>query len=238
MHAIALAAALILAAQTQPADPPVNVVPPPPGTEPAPTARLIDEADMALGAGKGVSDILADPAYNTAREFPRFRAVIKARAAAAPVTMTMPSEPGTRLDVHARLMDQKGAPIAGALVYAYHTDAKGWYSHRGPHIGGNGGDVNHARLFAYVRSDADGRFELHTIRPAGYPRSELPQHIHIHFDAPGFRPVITEILFDDDPRLTDAMRAEAAREGAEIFKVEKEEGQAERVRCQFTLRSR
>jgi protocatechuate 3,4-dioxygenase beta subunit len=224
------------AQQDAPAQHVPNVVPPPPAEEPAEIAARIDAAAKALAAKeKSASDVLTDPALLTAHEFPRFRALIEKHAPTGKITLSAQDEPGTRLLVQGRVLDGDGHPIAGALVYAYHTDHRGWYSHRGPHVGGNSGDVRHARLFGYVRTDADGKFELDTIRPEGYPRSDLPQHIHIHFDAKGFRPTGSEILFDDDPRLTPRMRERGAEQDALITKPERTAEATERVTCEFTM---
>jgi protocatechuate 3,4-dioxygenase beta subunit len=248
-HSARVAAATFLAITTSfvagavaqgdaPAQSTPNVVPPPPAEEPAEIASRIDAASKALAAHeKGVSEILTDPALLGAHEFPRFRALIEKHAETGTITLSAKDEPGPRLLVKGRVLDEDGHRVAGALVYAYHTDHKGWYSHRGPHVGGNSGDVKHARLFGYVRTDAEGEFELDTIRPEGYPRSDLPQHIHIHFDAKGFQPLVSEILFDDDPRLTARMRERGLGEGALITVPERTGEGAERVSCEFTMKN-
>jgi protocatechuate 3,4-dioxygenase beta subunit len=43
----------------------------------------------------------------------------------------------------------------------------------------NEGDRRHARLFGYLRTDENGKFEFSTVKPKGYPNSTLPAHIHI-----------------------------------------------------------
>lgn len=211
-------------------------MPAPPAREPADIAAFIDDAARVLKeTPAGASDVLRDTRLLPAHEFPRFRELIRAHAPTGRVAISGADEPGTRLVAKCRVVAPDGAPVPGVLVYAYHTDAKGWYSHRGPHVGG-GGDVRHARLFAYVRTDADGRFELQTIRPAGYPRSDLPQHIHLHFEAEGFRPLVSEILFDDDPRLSREQRELPG--GYPVCKVEKQADGSDHVAADFTLKSR
>ena len=89
------------------------------------------------------------------REAPRQSApdaaeLVRDRAPVGTVTVTRPEEPGTPLRVRGLVRDEKGRPVAGALVHAYHTSEKGWYSDRAPHIAsdnGQGGDIGHARLF-------------------------------------------------------------------------------------------
>jgi len=33
--------------------------------------------------------------------------------------------------------------------------------------------------FGYAKTDTSGKFEIHTVKPSGYPQSELPAHIHV-----------------------------------------------------------
>ena len=108
---------------------------------------------------------------------------------------------------------QDGKSIAGVVVYFYQTDAKGWYAADKPHVGGNSGDQRHARIFGYAKTDAFGKFEIHTIKPSGYPESDLPAHIHVEIDElAGYQPIITEFLFDDDERLVGTIRTNAQTE--------------------------
>jgi len=75
----------------------------------------------------------------------------------------------------------------------------------------NEGDMRHARLFGYVKTSNDGKFELHTIKPSGYPQSDLPAHIHVHIDVNGYQSLVTEFLFDDDERLVGKIRENSTR---------------------------
>jgi protocatechuate 3,4-dioxygenase beta subunit len=175
-------------------------------------APLLDKARAAARGGADGAALLQSKEFGPLRELSAFRALVRERAPVGEVRITLPGEPGRPLVVRGSVLDRSGAPVAGALVYAYHTSSEGWYSDRAPHFSGNGGDVGHARLFAYVRTDKAGRFVLHTIRPGGYPRSDLPEHIHVHVDAGG-RPVFGgEILFDDDTRLGAEARAKLPRD--------------------------
>jgi hypothetical protein len=68
-----------------------------------------------------------------------------------------------------------------------------------------------------------GRYEFRTIRPAGYPATDLPAHIHVQVDSAGgrARSYVTEIRFDDDPRLTPAWRERSRQEGCLIGQVKR-----------------
>lgn len=121
------------------------------------------------------------------------------------VTITGASEPGTRLTVSGRVVREGGQPLAGASLYVYHTDAKGEYIPGG--TGANGSD--RPRLFAYLRSDAQGRYSFTTIRPGSYPNTNNPGHVHFEVAAPGAENRVYEIVFEGDPVIPQAFRDQA-----------------------------
>jgi protocatechuate 3,4-dioxygenase beta subunit len=212
---------------------------PAPGNENAEARKRIDEAEAALRSGKSTTAILTDPSFLPAHEWPRFRKLINELALSSHATIVTPTEPGTRMVVAGRVLDRAGQPVRGALIYVYQTSAKGWYSDRAAHFDAREGDRRHARLFGYMRTDADGRYELHTIRPAGYPDADLPAHIHVEIESPA-RPagaLVTEIQFDDDRRLTAEWRRRSRQEGFQIAKVHEDVGGAQRVQVDFQTRS-
>ncbi len=138
------------------------------------------------------------------------------------MTVLVPrGEPGDPLRVIGRVVDGEEKPLAGVLVYAYQTSARGWYAADAPHVSGPSGDEGHARLFGYCRTDDGGRFELATVRPGGYPRSSLPSHIHVELTGPDVAARVTEIRFEDDPRLTAEEREASLRAGFAIVPVER-----------------
>jgi len=115
-------------------------------------------------------------------------------------------EPGRRLEVSGTVYTAAGRkPLAGASVYVYQTDAKGYY--RPDDAMGN----RDPRLKALLRTDAQGRYSYRTIRPGSYPSSSVPQHIHYEVTAEGQGSRIFEIVFDDDPFVTAKIREDAAR---------------------------
>ncbi|HEX2162589.1 MAG TPA: intradiol ring-cleavage dioxygenase [Thermoanaerobaculia bacterium] len=121
-----------------------------------------------------------------------------------------PDEPGERLVVEGTVFQADGVtPAPGVLLYAYHTDATGRYSRRGDETG-NG--RRHGRLRGWLVTDDRGRYRIDTVRPAGYPGSDEPAHVHVTLRPPGGEEIwIDSIEFADDPRLTAAQRAR--REG-------------------------
>lgn len=174
---------------------------------------------------KTVNEVLADNAFMQFHSQTAFRDLIKKHASAGKVIMVTPSEPGKKITVKCKVTGSTGLPVAGALLYAYQTSAKGWYSDTAAHILMNEGDMRHARLFGYVYTDQNGEFELVTIQPAGYPKSDLPAHIHIAMwkNNQYIQGVPGELLFDDDERLTPERKERAVSDG---FLIAKDSGTA------------
>jgi protocatechuate 3,4-dioxygenase beta subunit len=130
-------------------------------------------------------------------------AVLKSRARIAPV-----DEPGIPLTMRGRVFRSDGrTPAPGITVFAYHTDRNGLYEERskGPHAW---------RLRGWAKTDAAGRFDFETIRPAPYPGGNIPAHVHLSIEGPGVpRRWTAEVLFSDDDLVTAAEREKSAREG-------------------------
>lgn len=209
----------------------------PPGEETQAVASAIAGVERALSEGASISAVLSDPALLDLHPYPRFRDAIRRFGKSPEATIVGVQEAGPRLHVVGIVKDAEGRNIAGARVYAYQTSAAGWYAATAAHFRSNSGDTRHARLFGYVTTDASGRFEIRTVRPAGYPGSDLPAHIHVQIAKPGEErdSLVTEILFEDDPRLTPQARERSKREGFVIVPVE-HEGDSQHVSATFTLR--
>ena len=108
------------------------------------------------------------------------------------------AEPGEPLRITGIVRDRQRRPVAGIIVYAYQTDRTGIYPES---------STRHGRLRGWVRTDAEGRYQFDTIRPGGYPNTNIPQHIHLHVIEPGRGTYyIDEMVFSDDPRLTPENR--------------------------------
>jgi protocatechuate 3,4-dioxygenase beta subunit len=99
------------------------------------------------------------------------------------------------------------SPVAKASVYVYQTDARGYY--RPDDAMGN----KNPRLMALLRTDATGRYSFRTIRPGSYPGTRVPQHIHYEVTAAGQGTRIFEIIFEQDPNVTDEVRQKAKEPG-------------------------
>lgn len=118
--------------------------------------------------------------------------------------------PGTPLFFEGRVVDRTGAPVEGAAVDVWHSDADGHYDVDVP------GQVDPA-MRALFRTDESGHFGFRSIRPSSYPipgdgpvgelmsatsRSLMrPAHVHLLIEAPGFQRVTTMLFPSDDPYL-------------------------------------
>ena len=115
-------------------------------------------------------------------------------------------EPGEPMRIEGVVRDRAGRAAAGIVVYAYQTNAKGVYppDTRAASPAGQ----RHGTLRGWVKTDANGHYRFDTIRPAGYPNTNIQQHVHMHIIEPGrCTYYIDEMVFTDDPRLTpDARR--------------------------------
>jgi hypothetical protein len=131
-------------------------------------------------------------------------------AGAASAVLAPAGESGQPLIVEGRVVSgDKNAPVANAELLVYHTDATGCYS-LGCRDERNPG-ARSARLQGKLRTDAQGRYELRTIKPGQYPGSGPPAHIHYELTI-GEQPMKSyELIFEGDSRLTSEIRARAAR---------------------------
>lgn len=104
-------------------------------------------------------------------------------------------EPGTPLTIRGNLVDQRGAVVTNAIVFAWQTDANGLYDRPGtpPHSW---------RLRGWARTDSRGAFTFHTIRPVAYPNGMEPAHVHFTAETDGGQRYFTrDLQFADDPLL-------------------------------------
>lgn len=115
-----------------------------------------------------------------------------------------PGEPGERLVLSGRIVKGDGvSPAEGVTLFVFQADAAGRYSAEN--------DASKYRLHGWVRSDANGYYELATIRPAPYPDGSAPAHIHVHLFGPGFpERFIPDFRFSGDTQLSEDERSFAS----------------------------
>ena len=117
-----------------------------------------------------------------------------------------PEEPGDRMAVTGTVFAPDGVtPAPGVFLYAYNTDASGHYNReRG----------EPPRLRGWMKTGPDGRYEYRTIRPASYPGSRIPAHVHTQLWGGGYQPQSgPELNFEGDPFLKDAEKEHSAKLG-------------------------
>lgn len=133
-------------------------------------------------------------------------------------------EKGQRLVVRGRVFRIDGqTPAAGILLYYWQTDATGRYTYK---AGMPEGARRHGHVRGWVRTDAEGRYAIHTILPDPYPGEKIPSHIHMVVKEPGMSEYyIDDVEFDDDPLLTGAERKKrTARGGSGILRPQTRQG--------------
>lgn len=97
-------------------------------------------------------------------------------------------------------------PAPNTLIYFYHTDKYGIY--------GREGQPKHGRFRGWMLTDAKGRYEFASIRPASYPNSTQSQHVHMTITTLDSREDwIDSILFEGDKFLTERERGWSGKRG-------------------------
>jgi protocatechuate 3,4-dioxygenase beta subunit len=131
-------------------------------------------------------------------------------AAASGDSLVRSPTPGPELFVRVSLEDTSGKPVAGAEIDVWHSSPEGLYENQ---------DSNQAEMNLRGRfvSDAEGRFDFRSVKPAGYPIpvdgpvGELvratrrhhyrPAHLHFMVYKPGFKTLISQVYSPDDPHI-------------------------------------
>lgn len=115
-----------------------------------------------------------------------------------------PDEQGDPLVFTGTVRDTDGIPLPGATLDIWHADADGFYSGFAP-------GIPDGNLRGVVTADAEGHFEIRTVRPAPYeipkdgPTGALiaaagwhawrPAHLHLFVSAPGHEKLTTQLYF-------------------------------------------
>lgn len=143
-------------------------------------------------------------------------------------------EPGTPLVISGTVIAPEGQrPVPGVVVYAYHTDADGYYQRVGQ--SGEAGE-SQPRLRGWVRTDDNGHFEFTTIKPAPYPNRDIPAHVHIHAWGEGYPRQWFELEFEGDPLLAKQRFTDNTAEYLYIVPLTRDPQGV--LRCSVTIRLR
>lgn len=121
-------------------------------------------------------------------------------------------EPGEPMEISGVIYKPDGkTPASDVILYIYHTDAKGLYS-AAP--GATGSARRHGHLRGWMKTNARGEYKFASIRPASYPDSRIPQHVHPILKEPDTNEYwIDEYVFEDDPFVTREHRARLQNAG-------------------------
>jgi len=118
--------------------------------------------------------------------------------------------PGDPLDVSGVIHDQKGKPIADALIDVWQAGEDGLYSNQDP-------EKPRYELRGKFRSDRDGTYHFKSVLPKGYqiptdgPVGVLmratnrapwrPAHLHFMVSANGYKPLTTHLFVKGAPHI-------------------------------------
>jgi protocatechuate 3,4-dioxygenase, beta subunit len=139
-------------------------------------------------------------------------------------TDTLPdfNERGPKLIISGTIFQSDGkTPAKDVILYVYHTDQTGKYSTRGDE---KGWGKRHGYIRGWIKTDATGRYTFYTLRPASYPGTTAPAHIHPVIKEPGKNEYwIDEFIFDDDPFVNAEVRKNHQERGGNgILKISRQ----------------
>ena len=117
------------------------------------------------------------------------------------LTLATDDTPGRRIVLEGAVRDGAGRPVPDALVEIWQANAAGLCNH--PEDPRTDGPDPAFDGFGRVRTDADGRFRVETIKPGPVPgpagRPQAP-HLVVGLFARGLLTrLVTRIYFDDEP---------------------------------------
>ena len=115
-------------------------------------------------------------------------------------------EPGEPLEISGTIYQADGkTPAKEIVLFIYHTDATGYYN--------KDDNASNPRLRGWMRTEADGRYQFRTIKPAPYPRRTIPAHIHAHLYGAGYSEHwIDDYWFQGDAFITDKTIEDARKQ--------------------------
>lgn len=110
-------------------------------------------------------------------------------------------EKGEKLTISGTIYQKDGkTPASNVILYIYHTDNDGLYK-ASPN---QKKAKRHGRLRGWMKTDATGRYQFTTIKPATYPNTRFLAHIHPTVKEPDKNEYwIDDFVFADDPNMTE-----------------------------------
>jgi len=165
------------------------------------TRRLALQTGLGLAVGVTTGRLQAEAVTPPVEEGPFFpkHGQLDKDADLTQVEGQSEAATGEAIMVHGRVVDEAGVAVAGALVDLWQANSYGRYDHED--------DPNPAPIdpnfqgWAQLRSDAEGRFSIRTIKPGAYPAEEnwtRPPHLHFKVAKRGYRELVTQMFFAGD----------------------------------------
>lgn len=125
------------------------------------------------------------------------------------VWLVSKNEPGDPIILSGIIYKEDGAtPDSGVTLFLYQSDAGGYY-HRPKE------NVFHPKIFGWLVTGKDGRYEIHTVKPASeILEPDGPAHIHVHVFGKGMKEhFLHEFWFQGDVHITTADKNNFAKFG-------------------------
>jgi protocatechuate 3,4-dioxygenase beta subunit len=97
-----------------------------------------------------------------------------------------PASKGRSLELAGTVLSRRCRPLADAVVDLWHADENGDYDNEG------------FKYRGHVLTGGDGTYRFRTIVPAAY--SGRARHYHVKVQAPGSRPLTTQLYFPNEPQ--------------------------------------
>lgn len=121
-------------------------------------------------------------------------------------------EKGPKLAVSGTIYMADGkTPARNIVMYVYHTDQSGKYTNRNNEKGYAG---RNGYIKGWVKTNEKGEYKFYTLKPAPYPGSNIPAHIHPVIKEPGMNEYyIDEYLFNGDRFLTQSEKDRQEKRG-------------------------
>lgn len=128
------------------------------------------------------------------------------------------ADKGEKMIVSGTIFEPDGkTPAPNVLIYLYHTDIYGYY-------GRKSGEHKHGRYRGWMLTNAQGKYEFQTIKPAPYPENRFAAHIHTTLTTKTMKEDwIDNYLFEGDTLISARERETAGKKGGfnPILKLEK-----------------
>ena len=116
-------------------------------------------------------------------------------------------------------------PAKDVILYFYHTNDQGIYPTKPD---SKGWERRHGYLRGWVKTNKNGMYTIYTSKPASYPNSTTPQHIHVTVKEPNKNEYyIDDFFFADDPNLTlEIKNRKTPRGGSGIISLDNDSPQS------------